>query len=149
VAIFYPLFLKNDPSGLIGSEFPFPAASVWKAVAEVLTRGVGALPATAITAAIVGGLLAIVLEFVRTRSSERFTLSPVAMGLAFVIPFHICLAMFFGGLLFWLPEGLGSTRGQRIATAVRDYREPICAGVIAGAALVGIGIMAVEAWLLP
>ncbi|UCD73904.1 MAG: OPT/YSL family transporter, partial [Phycisphaerales bacterium] len=39
VAIFYPLFLRDNPHGLITAQYPYPAATVWKAVAELLTKG--------------------------------------------------------------------------------------------------------------
>jgi uncharacterized oligopeptide transporter (OPT) family protein len=36
VAVFYPLFLKNNPAQLISEEYPYPAATVWKAVETFL-----------------------------------------------------------------------------------------------------------------
>ena len=48
VAVFYWLFLRDNPAGLVSAQYPYPAATVWKAVAELLTKGLHQLPATAI-----------------------------------------------------------------------------------------------------
>lgn len=144
VAVFYPVFLKSNPSTLMSEEYPFPAVVVWKAVAEALTGGLGALPYSAIIAALSGAVAGLVLEAMRQKFGERFPVSPMSMGLAFVIPFQVSLAMFAGALVFcacgWLhprPEG-------RLHRVVVQNRETTCAGVVAGAALVGVAAAAVE-----
>jgi uncharacterized oligopeptide transporter (OPT) family protein len=148
VAIFYPLFLRNNPAGLISEEYPFPAIVVWRAVAEILTQGLGALPTSAACAAIAGAFVGVVLEFARLKSSARFVPAPVAVGLAFITPFNICLAMFAGAAAFWVCGRLPFRAGRRIRDVLAPNRESICAGAIAGAALVGVGVAAVGALLL-
>lgn len=144
VAIFYPLFLRNDPSNLVSDQYPYPAATVWKAVAEILTKGLSELPTTALWAAIVGAVLGIILEIVRTVGKGRFPLSAVGLGLAFVIPFQICLAMFMGSFLFWVCGKFWPKPEQRMNEVIVQNQESICAGLIAGAALIGVGVMALE-----
>ncbi|MBI2892540.1 MAG: OPT/YSL family transporter [Deltaproteobacteria bacterium] len=39
VPIFYLVFLHGGPSELVSEQYPMPAAQIWRAVAEVLTRG--------------------------------------------------------------------------------------------------------------
>jgi uncharacterized oligopeptide transporter (OPT) family protein len=148
VLVFYPLFLRGNPAGLITEQYPYPAATVWKAVAEILTRGLSTLPATALYAAIIGAVLGIVGEIIRSVSKGKFPLSPVGIGLAFVIPFSICLAMFFGSFVFWVFAKLWPRPDQRMNEVFVQNQESICAGIIAGAALVGVGVMAVDAFLL-
>ena len=148
VAIFYPLFLRNDPANLISDQYPYPAATVWKAVAEILTRGLSELPTTALWGAIIGAGLGIVLELVRMVSKGRFPLSPVGLGLAFVIPFQICLAMFMGSFIFWVCGKCWPKPEQRMNEVVVQNQESICAGIIAGAALIGVGVMALELFVL-
>jgi uncharacterized oligopeptide transporter (OPT) family protein len=144
VAVFYPLFLRNNPAGLITAQHPYPAATVWRAVAEILTKGLSELPTTAVWAAGIGGALGIVVEVIRTVAKGRFPISPVGVGLAFVIPFQTCLAMFMGSFVFWLIGRFWRQPEQRMNRVFVQNQESICAGIVAGAALVGVAAMAVE-----
>jgi uncharacterized oligopeptide transporter (OPT) family protein len=97
---------------------------------------------------IIAGCAAVVMELLRLRTHNRFPLSPLAVGLGVVVPPDSTFMMFLGSLLFWLagrrygrrPESLGYKLGV-------DSQEPICAGLIAGAALVGIGDILVKVFL--
>jgi OPT family oligopeptide transporter len=142
VVVFYPLFLRGNPDGLISEEFPMPALAVWKAVAEILTEGISTLPASAAWAALVGGLAGIILEIIRMAAKGKFPISGVGVGLAFVIPFTTCLAMAFGSFVFWALAKRFPREEDPVNRVFVQNQEPICAGVIAGAALMGIGVMA-------
>jgi hypothetical protein len=72
----------------------------------------------------------------------------VGIGLATVIPFNTCFAMFLGALFFWGAERLWSKKesiGHRI---IVQNQEPICAGIIAGGALMGIAVILIENFAL-
>ena len=121
-----------------------PAATIWRAVAEALTKGLGELPLSAQWAALAGGITGIVLELVKVFTKGRFPLSAVGMGLAFVISFHTCLAMSLGAFLFAIAGRMKpnwATPGDK--NTVKN-QEPICAGIIAGGALVGIAVILLE-----
>jgi len=148
VLVFYPLFLRNNPAGLINEEYPYPAATVWKAVAEVLTQGLENLADSAVWAAAIGGILGIVLELVRIRAKGKFPITPVGIGLAFMIPFTICLSMFLGAFVFWLVARLYPRPEQRMNVVVVQNQESICSGLIAGTALMGVAVMVVEVFAL-
>ncbi len=148
VVVFYPLFLRGDPAGLISEEFPMPAAAIWKAVAEILTQGLSALPTSAVYAAAIGAVLGIVLELIRMGSKGRMPFSPVGIGLAFVIPFTTCLAMSFGSFVFWWIQRRHPSPDDRVNKVFVQNQEAICAGVIAGAALMGIAVMALNVFVL-
>lgn len=66
--------------------------------------------------------------------------SPVAIGLGFVLNPDSSLWMFLGSFFFWVMHKVYSQKegsfGKKLWVLAR---EPICAGLIAGAALVGIG----------
>ncbi len=147
VGVFYPLFLRGNPAGLISEQYPMPAAAIWKAVAEILTEGLSKLPMTAVYAALIGAVLGIAMEAVRVSTKGKFKISAVGIGLAMVIPFTTCLAMFLGSFVFWVIEKYSAPE-SRLRTVVLENQEPICAGVIAGAALMGIAIMALEVFVL-
>ena len=96
---------------------------------------------------LIGAVLGIILEGVRVAAKGKFPISPVGIGLAFVIPFQICLAMFFGSFVFWVFGLVWPKREQRMNEVLVQNQESICAGMIAGAALVGVAVMAVQVFL--
>jgi uncharacterized oligopeptide transporter (OPT) family protein len=144
VPVFYVAFLRNNPEGLISENFPMPAAIVWRAVAEILTRGLSELPLTAIVAAAIGAAVGLVLEVLKVMTKGRFPLSAVAIGLAFVIPFSTCLAMFLGSFFFWAAEKIFRRKESLLHRTFVENLEPVCAGVIAGGALMGIALAVYE-----
>ena len=124
-----------------------PAAAIWKAVAEVLTEGIDQLSVSAQWAALIGALVGIFLEVVKLVTKGRFWLSGVGIGLAFVIPFNTCLAMFAGAFFFWVCGKIFTDKESTGNRVVVQNQEPICAGVIAGGALMGIAVILLEAAL--
>lgn len=140
VPVFYFAFLKNNIGNLASDTYPMPAAQIWRAVAELLTEGIENLPTTAVWAGVIGALLGILFEAINVASRGRFPLSAVGIGLAFVIPWSTCFAMFLGSFIFWLAGRIHKARPGRVNEIVVENQEPICAGVIAGGALTGIAI---------
>ena len=146
VPLFFLLFLPPDangvrsPSTIISEQFAMPAALQWKGVAEIITKGLSSLPHSAIVSMIVAAICAVAIEVAKIVTKGRFPLSAVALGLGVVLPPESTFAMFVGAFGFWI---LG--RPHRDAKGTRGYEmwvegvEPICAGLIAGSALMGIG----------
>lgn len=153
VPLFFVLFISGNKqidlstaqttAATIGNiqndQFPMPSATVWKAVAEALTHGLSGLDQSVLYAVIIGGLLGLFLELGRVFTKGKMPLSPIAIGLAFVINFESIFAMSAGAIAFWL-LGVGRTKRQpeMPANLWVENHEPICAGIIAGAALMGI-----------
>lgn len=146
--VFFYIFLKGNPAGLMSEQYPMPAASIWRAVAEVLTSGLSNLSESARWAALIGAMLGIVLEAIKTKTKGKFWLSGVGIGLAFVIPFNTCFAMFLGSFIFWLcGRCMKESDGFGYKVMVRNL-EPVCAGVIAGGAITGILVIVLETFVL-
>ncbi|MCA9061508.1 MAG: OPT/YSL family transporter [Planctomycetaceae bacterium] len=155
--LFFPLFVTGqgvDPSdpatiaNLQSKQFPMPSVTVWKGVAELLSKGLDQLPESVVMAVIVAGLAALVLEVLRILSRNRLPLSPVAIGLAFVIDFRSAFCMWLGAFLFFL-LGVGRLRGEKARGNLWvENHESICAGIIAGASLMGIMDIIVGVFLL-
>lgn len=143
VPAFYFLFLRDDPRMLISDAYPFPAASVWIGVTQMLTVGWGGLATSALMVAGLGALLGLLLSLPIARVSWM-NLSPVGMSLAFLIPFHASLAIFSGGFIFWCIDRINSAQRAGNVMAPNTNREAICAGAMTGTALVGIADLAIE-----
>lgn len=143
--LFFVLFTKDvkpdDPStyALLQSEqFPMPSVTVWTGVAKVLTEGLSKLPKSVVLAVIVASIVAFILEVLRIVTKNKLPLSPVALGLAFVLDFKSAACMFAGAFLFWL-LGVGRIKEENAhGNLWVENHEPICAGIIAGASLMGI-----------
>ncbi|MCX6923873.1 MAG: OPT/YSL family transporter [Verrucomicrobia bacterium] len=129
-------------------QYPMPAATIWRAVAELLMQGLGNLPMSARWAVLIGALLGLAFEGVRLATKGRFWLSGVGIGLATVIPFNTCFAMFLGALFFWAAERFWSNKESAGNRIIVQNQEPICAGVIAGGALMGIAVILIENFAL-
>jgi len=146
--VFYFVFLQHGPAQLVSDQYPMPAATIWRAVAELLMQGLGNLPMSARWAVVAGAVLGLVLEGVRVATKGRFWLSGVGIGLATVIPFNTCLAMFLGAAFFWVAERVWSNKESTGNRIIVQNQEPICAGVIAGGALMGITVILIENFAL-
>jgi OPT family oligopeptide transporter len=146
VPLFFLLFVPADANGvrstatIVSDQFAMPAALQWKGVAEIIAKGLQGLPASAVISMVVAALAAVLIEGAKIASRGRFQLSAVAVGLGVVLPPESTLAMWVGAFIFWLlknrHEGAPGTRGHRLWV---DGADPICAGLISGAALMGIG----------
>lgn len=148
VPVFYLLFLKDGPRGLVSEQYPMPAATIWRAVAELLTRGLDTIPLSAQWTALAGAVLGILFEILRIATKGRFWLSGVGIGLAAVIPFSTCLVMFLGALAFWVAERGWKGTASWVNRILVENQEPICGGLIAGGALMGIAVILLETFVL-
>jgi uncharacterized oligopeptide transporter (OPT) family protein len=167
--LFFKLFLsKYDPAEAAtdpmhlqnvmapdGGAFSFPGAVQWKGVADFVRALLGGdnagqlLTTSVVYSMIIAAVVGIVFEVARIATKNRFPISPLAIGLGVVVPPASTLAMFLGALFFWL---MFKRYNDRPGTTGRllwvETYEPICAGIIAGAALVGIGDILVKVFLL-
>ncbi|MEE4144875.1 MAG: OPT family oligopeptide transporter [Halieaceae bacterium] len=135
------LALIPDPQAmLLSAEWPAPAVATWKAVADILMAGPGAIPPAALVAALIaavlGGVLG-VLEAVVAHALLRFVPSASALGLAFVIPASTSLGLFYGALLAFL-----LARVFRKWSAA--YLVAGAAGLVAGESLMGVFLAALS-----
>jgi len=150
VPIFFVVFVPDNPTqeGMSTQQYPFVAAQIWHAIAELLTRGIEHLPHTARWAALIGAIVGIALEGAKVATKGKFWISGVGIGLAFVIPFSTCLAMFAGAFFFWICTKRFTDEGSWMNRVVVKNVEPICAGIIAGGALTGILVIVIENFVL-
>jgi OPT family oligopeptide transporter len=145
IPLFFLLFLPPGHDGvrstatIVSEQFAMPAAMQWKGVAELIARGISNLPRSAIVSMIVAAACATAIEITNIVARGRMPLSAVAIGLGVVLPPEYTLPMWAGALLFWLMGRRYSSPGTRGYAYWKEGCEPICAGLISGSALVGIG----------
>ncbi len=143
VPVYYLIF-KGDLSLLTSDQLPMPGATIWKAVAEALTKGLSALHPSAQIAALVGAVLGIVIEFLNQRMKGKFPVSAIGLGLAFVLRFTDSIAMALGAFFFWWCTKRfknAESTGYRVFV---ENSETLCAGVIAGGSIIGILLIILE-----
>ena len=145
VPLFFLLFLQPDANGvrstaaMVSDQFAFPAALQWKGVAEIIAKGVSALPYSAVVSMIVAAVSAVAIEVARMVTKGRFGLSAVSVGLGVVLPPEATLGMWAGAMIFWIMGRRHRAKGTRGHEFWVEGMEPICAGLISGSALMGIG----------
>jgi uncharacterized oligopeptide transporter (OPT) family protein len=144
IPLFFLLFLPPNSEGvrststIVSDQFAMPAALQWKGVAELIAKGVSSLPPSVIYSMITAAVCAVVFEVARVMTKGRFPISAVSVGLGVVLPPESTFAMWIGALLFWMLS-YGKQPGSKGHDFWVEGCEPICAGLISGAALMGIG----------
>lgn len=154
--LFYLLFLSGHQEGqpvqdaMVSEKFPMPSAVQWKGVADMIEQGLTGLKPSALWSLIIAAAAAVVLEIGRIKTRGKFWLSPVSIGLGVVLPPSATMCMFVGAVVFGLLHHVNRNREGKLGhTLWVRALEPICAGLIAGAALVGISDKVLEVFLLP
>jgi uncharacterized oligopeptide transporter (OPT) family protein len=153
VPLFFLLFLPKNEAGernvgsILSEQFPMPSAVQWKGVADLITNGLSSLPPSAVISMVVAGFAALVFEILRIKTKGRFPISSVSVGLGVILPPEYCFTMWVGALFFWWKGRSKPAPGTTAHTRWVEGVEPICAGLISGAALIGIGNAIVEALL--
>jgi uncharacterized oligopeptide transporter (OPT) family protein len=132
LSIVYPLLVKTY--GLIGDHagLAAPGARRSAGFAELLSKGVGTLPASAMWAMMIAaafGVLFAILE--QNPSLRKWSPSPVALSLGVLLPFSSVATMFVGAVAgaVWL--------ARSPATATK-YLIALASGFIAGEALIAV-----------
>lgn len=153
--LFYAMFLSDVQPGqsvqdaMVSDKFPMPSAVQWVGVANIIEKGFKGLSDSILWSLWIAAAVAVTFELLRLRTKGKFWLSPVSIGLGVVLPPDATLCMWIGAVIFHLLhkryEAKEGTAGHTIW--VRSL-EPICAGIIAGAALIGIGDKLIEVFVL-
>jgi uncharacterized oligopeptide transporter (OPT) family protein len=133
----YMIVVQSDPGRLGSAALPAPSAKMWESVANLLAKGLDALPAGALTAIWIGAAVGVVLTLLEEFAPPRWRKwlpSPTGLGLAGVIPAFNSISMFAGALIAWL---FARFRPK----AAETYTVPVSSGLIAGESLVGVGII--------
>jgi uncharacterized oligopeptide transporter (OPT) family protein len=126
-AIVYPLL--RDKFGIGPQGLSSPISVKWAGFAELLTKGLNALPPGCLVGLAIGIGVGIVLTFLAEK--YELTPSPAAIGIGMLLPASVLMVFILGGV------------GQLIWSKVSnksegDYRIPLASGLIAGEAILAV-----------
>jgi putative OPT family oligopeptide transporter len=131
------LAILHDPKTQIGSaEWPAPAVATWKAVAEVFSRGLSAMPPYALAAMAAGAVAGVALAVAEKKLPARmrpFVPSPAALGLGFVVQAWYGLSVAIGAIV-------GAVLRRAFPAWSERLLVPVLSGVVAGESLMGVAI---------
>jgi uncharacterized oligopeptide transporter (OPT) family protein len=129
VAIAYPLVrAKYGIGGEHGLSSPISVK--WAGFAELLSKGFGALPSSALWALVIALFLGLALTLLEAHPKlGAFIPSPTAIGLGMLIPGYAVIPMVVGGIIQDLWKRL-SPKSEEV------YNTPLASGFITGEALV-------------
>ncbi|MBI4705769.1 MAG: OPT/YSL family transporter [Deltaproteobacteria bacterium] len=127
----YYLFARAFTIG--EGELPAPAAHAWRAVAELLARGPGALPGSALWPVLAGALFGAALPLLQACSPRLrpYLPSGLAFGLAFLVPAQLSLTIFLGALVLVGWRACRPAQWERLGQVV-------ACGLIAGESVAGV-----------
>jgi OPT family oligopeptide transporter len=112
-----------------GEDFAGPAVVSWHLMAKVMVEGVKSLQPSALWAAAVGGLIGIAIPLLALiKSIRKWLPSPIALGIAFIVPAYNSLAMWLGAMVIYY-------YGRKHAERVENYSAALASGLIAGEGL--------------
>jgi OPT family oligopeptide transporter len=162
--LFFLLFLWNRKPEVtieqhVTDAWAVPGALQWSAISKVIegmgasdgthvvTTGVdgiaklwGVLPVSAAWAMLFGAVMAAIFEILRIVRKGKFPLSAVGIGLGVVLPPESTIMMWLGAAFFSFFEHRYHKKVGTFAWRLWvDSKEAVCAGLIAGWALLGIG----------
>ncbi len=140
-----PAWYAMVPDKATLEAFNPPMTLMWKAVADLLTKGIHQLPMSAVWAILIGaavGILIPLLEHLKPKW-RTFLPSTMGLGLAWVITFDNCLSFAIGAAIVW-GWGRWNARNSDL------FSIPLACGFVAGesliAALLAIACTAIGFW---
>jgi uncharacterized oligopeptide transporter (OPT) family protein len=129
VAIAYPLVRAKYGVGGEGG-LSSPISVKWAGFAELLSKGFGALPSSALQALVLALVLGVVLTLLESNPKlSRWVPSPTAIGLGMLIPGFAVVPIAIGGVI----QSVWHKVGPRTEGV---YNIPLASGFITGEALV-------------
>ncbi len=129
--LIFSLFKSQYEFG--GDEYPAPAAFAWKAVAELMSQGFGALPTNAVWGMLFGALFGAAVPICKKLypKSAPYLPSGLAFGIAFIVQAFYSITMFLGLLVYLLWK-------KKKPKAAKVFVFAVASGLIAGEGLMNI-----------
>ena len=137
-AFIYPIL--RDKYGVGAEGLSSPISVKWAGFAELLTRGLNALPPGSLIGLAIGITIGIILALLSQRFGENVP-SSAAIGIGMLIPADVLSLFILGGVAQAVWARLSPEQEQK-------FRIPLASGFIAGEAIVAV-ILSIIAWARP
>lgn len=127
-AIVYPVL--RDKFGIGPQGLSAPISVKWAGFAELLTKGLSALPPGCLVGLIIGVVVGIALTLLAERWASMVP-SPSAIGIGMLIPASVLITFILGGVgqLVW---------SRMSPQSENEFRIPLASGLIAGEAILAV-----------
>jgi uncharacterized oligopeptide transporter (OPT) family protein len=130
VSYVYPLL--RDTYGIGGEHgLQSPISQKWAGFAQLLSKGLGALPAGALTALAIAVVLGVVFTYLESTRFKKWTPSPTGLGIGMLVPASAVITMFLGSVVEYL-------WGKLDKKSYDLHLTPLASGFIAGEAVVAV-----------
>ena len=131
LAIVPAWYLMVPDADSLEKNFKLPATNIWKAVAQMLTKGFGELSTTQLWAIVIGGMIGLILPLIHHLFPKVRPYMPSVTGLGFswVMYFNATLAFAIGAVIAWLWEKANKKSAE-------TYVVPVASGFVAGESLI-------------
>jgi uncharacterized oligopeptide transporter (OPT) family protein len=127
-------FILVKAYGIATEKLPAPSALSWRATAEAIQHGIGALPRFSALAGVLGFAAGLLFAILSRSRLARFVPSAAALGVAMIMPFSLAAAVCVGGLLLVVAKRLRPNSDTQLMS--------MAAGSIAGESVMGVVIAA-------
>lgn len=135
VPIAVGVYLLFDAAWEIGVDerIPAPAAQAWRAMAELLSKGLHELPTHAASAVLGGCIFGLLIPIIRKKVKVLAPYMPsgLAFGIAFIVPAYYSISMFIGSMFLVLWK-------RRAPKSAAVFAIAVASGLIAGEGLMGV-----------
>lgn len=147
VSIVYPLLVDTyhlveggrtgteiDPATgqLVAAQLSSPISQKWAGFAQILEKGPGALPTSALYMLLLFSVLGVLFTVLESNKKiKKWVPSPTGIGIGILVPFLVVFTMFLGGLAGWIWEKVNKKSAD-------TYMIPLGSGFIAGEAMVAV-----------
>ncbi len=130
VSYVYPLL--RDTYGIGGEHgLQSPISQKWAGFAQLLSKGLSALPQGALAALGIAVVLGIVFTLLEATEYKPWTPSPTGLGIGMLVPGSAIVTMFLGGVADWTWNKLSPKTWDR-------HLVPLASGFVAGEAIVAV-----------
>jgi uncharacterized oligopeptide transporter (OPT) family protein len=130
-AAIVPAWYAMVPNKAALEAFNPPATNMWKAVADLLTHGLGMLPMTAVWAIVIGAVVGVALPLAGWLfpKAQPYIPSAMGLGLSWIMVFENSLSFAIGAVLVAVWTRLNKKQAE-------SFYVPVASGFIAGESLI-------------
>jgi uncharacterized oligopeptide transporter (OPT) family protein len=134
-----PIFFAVTGAFGIGTDaMPAPSAVTWSGMAQLFSKGLGALPPYTSYGVIGGIILGILLTLLENTKSRKFIPSPYGFGIAMIMPIDFSVMIFLGAMVKLVMD-------KRVREWMDAYSISLASGLVIGESVIGVVISIMSA----